>query len=166
MTDNVPVLFSADTARYLIDEALGGFVSKALDSVQSTIDEAIQKHIEATLVATTEEIITSRIAAAVDAVLEEGWQRTNAYGEKMGPAIGIKERISEMLLKPDQLASDYDSRTRIDKAIESAVERTMRDHLAGPIAAARKKYEELVDQKAIAAFGSLLRKAVAAEAQS
>jgi len=162
MTDNVPVLFSADTARYLIDEALGGFVSKALDSVQSTIDEAIQKHIEATLVATTEEIITSRIAAAVDAVLEEGWQRTNAYGEKMGPAIGIKERISEMLLKPDQ----YDSKTRIDKAIESAVERTMRDHLAGPIATARKKYEELVDQKAIAAFGSLLRKAVAAEAQS
>lgn len=162
MTDNVPVLFSAETARYLIDEALGGFVSNALESVRGTIDEAIQKHIEDTLVATTEEIITSRIVAAVDAVLEGGWQRTNSYGEKMGPAIGLKERISEMLLKPD----DYDRKPRIDKAIEAAVDRTMKEHLAVPIAAARKKYEELVDQKAIAAFGSLLRKAVAAEAQS
>ena len=156
----ISISLNEGTVRRMVDDALEGIVARATQAVDARIREAVNNRIDTAAKDLVTEAIFTRIAARVEEVVADGWPRTNNYGERTGQPISLKERVSAMLMDKGYSSSQ----ARIDKIVEEAVAKTMQQHLSAPIAEARKKYETLLDQKAMAAFGNLLRKALGVEA--
>lgn len=89
-----------------------------------------------------DEKIKVRISEAVDAVLAEGWQRTDEYGTARGPKVGLKERISELMLKA---GSSYDRDNAIDKQIKASVSSVLTNEFQKEIDAAKAKVRAELD---------------------
>lgn len=80
-----------------------------------------------------DQVIQDRIAAAVDAVLKEGWVKTDEYGSARGPAMDLKGRISEYLNHHDRYSSGG---KRIEGIVKEHVEKTLSGELRKEVDAA------------------------------
>ncbi len=108
-----------------------------------------------------DKVVIQRIAAQVDAVLAEGWQVTNQYGEARGPKVDLKGRITELLLKPGRDSyGNGESMTPIDRQVKAAIDGLIGKEFAKDIETARKSLKAQLDASVAAKFTDTLKKAL------
>lgn len=113
----------AEAMRKLIDQKISAL---AQEYVRNTLDDTIR----------------ARISATVDAVIADGWQQTNSYGEPSGKRITLKERVSDLLLKAQDR---YDRSNWLDKQIKAAAEGVLTKEFKAEIDAAKAKVRAELD---------------------
>lgn len=99
-----------------------------------------------------EEVIKARIAATVDEVLAEGWQRTDRYGNRQdAERLDLKARISEMLAEkkhdgfgrqPISLAEEV-----VQKTVEGVLTRELQNEIEKARTALRAQLDAVVAGK-------------------
>jgi hypothetical protein len=115
---------------------------------EKALTETIQERISAAVDAAVE----ARICAELEKAIAEGWPRTNSYGEVVGKAITLKERISEYL---HGKRDNYSSRgNRLEEAVSEAVAKALREGFDKELDAAKKKFRAMFDD---AVMGSWLK---------
>lgn len=108
---------------------------------------------------TFDEVIRARIASAVDAVLSEGWQQTNQYGERTGMKLDLKARVSEVLT---QSRGDHYNRqpSVLDAMVKTAVEEFLSKELNPVINNAKDELKRQLDAKVMKVVADTVANAV------
>lgn len=122
-------------------------VEKAREMAIARIDERIDEMIEEL----GAELGKKAVAEQLKKSLEEGWQRTNTYGESVGARISLKDRVSELLVQPTSYGS---SRKWLDEQVTEQVQKVLREHFDAELKAAKAKFAKMVDD---AVMGSWLK---------
>lgn len=135
--------------------------------VETRFGAAMRRHLEAKITATAEAlvrerigaVVAQRIEAAVDAVLAEGWTRTDSYGCSTGQKLDLKGRISEIL--NTKQGDSYNRRgTLIEEAIKLRLEAALAKDFAEELKAAREAFREKLDTTVMAKFTETLKSAL------
>jgi hypothetical protein len=127
------------------------------------IADLVHAHVQTAL----QEVTTAALQAEVDKVIAEGWHKTGSYGER-GPHVTFADRINEHLFGK---ADSYGSKTRLDKALEEALERGLHGTpnragfrsggaLQPIIDDAQKRFRELVDNTMTEKLQQTMREAL------
>ena len=142
-----------EVTRAIIEAVAARYRQHADTRITKAIDEKIASSVEESVAQICREVIKPEIVRTV----EEGWQRTNSYGENVGGKIGIKDRIGDMLNAKDGYNRD---RTWIQKIAEETISKHLKDDFQKEIneaaTALRKKLEGLVNDKFVTALKSSL----------
>lgn len=127
---------------------------KQIDRViRETVVAQVRKHLEASI----EEFTQAHIRAAVEAIMSEGWQKTNSYGEPCGPKMTLRDRIAEQLTS---VRDSYSRKTWLDEVIEKNVTAVFSAEFAKQIEDARHKFRELLDGTIAAKLQESLKSAL------
>lgn len=150
---NVQIPIDVDVAD--IGRIIGQRVEAA---VCQHFDAAFKDAIKGQVADLVKSVTVKRIEAAVDAALEEGWQGTNTYGEPIGPKLGLKGRIAEMLTKQE---GDYNRRvTRVDRIAAETIDAALRAEFGKDITAARERFKAQLDAVVAAKFTETIKAAL------
>lgn len=107
-----------------------------------------------------DDAIRARIAEAVDAVLSEGWQQTNNYGEPSGKKLDLKARISELLTTAR--GDGYSGRkpALMEEHVQKAVEGFLSKELTPVIDEAKASLKRQLDAKVMKVVADTITNAV------
>lgn len=104
-------------------------------------------------------LIRARIAAAVDAVLADGWQETNSYGERTGAKLDLKGRIGKLLT--EARGDSYNRNPSImDATVKAAVEGFLGREFQPLIDAAKEELKKCLDVKVMKTVSDTITNAV------
>lgn len=134
--------------------------SPLADQMRKLIDQKVSEIAESHVRADVDNEIQDRVALAVDAVLAEGWQATNTYGEPRGPKVDLKGRVSEVLLTATRDGYSGNAMTPIERQVKAAVDGLISKEFAKEIEAARKSLREQLDVAVSAKFVETLKTAM------
>lgn len=103
-----------------------------MERTRRAVDEAVK------------EVTGEHVRAAVAAILEEGWQKTNSYGEPTGPKMDLKARIGALLV---EVQDTYSSNRRpwIENIVREQVDKTFAAVFAKEIEGAKAKFRAALD---------------------
>lgn len=107
------------------------------------------------------EIGREHIDAEIRAILAEGWQRTDDYGQARGGRVSLRDRVQEMFHKTDR----YESRSMFEKVIKEELDKALKGELGKELDAARAKIRAEVDQITRAKLNEALKSALGLGAQ-
>jgi hypothetical protein len=140
------------------------------DAIKAHVEERIANQIEALFERTLSDTVAHRVTELVDNLtrkqiekavtdaLEEGWQTTNSYGEPIGPRIGLKGRIADMLSKQ---VGDYNNRqTRGEQLTKEVIDAALRDQFGKELQAARERFKKQLDEVVAAKFTETIKSAL------
>lgn len=116
-------------------------LSRVADESRKHLSSAVHKQIADAIDRTVKDIVESKLASEIEAILAEGWQKTNSYGEPTGDRITFRQRVSNLIEARD----NYSSERRIDKIVKETVETTLRGEFAKEVAEARAKVRAMLD---------------------
>lgn len=135
----------------LIDD---GQRHKQIDQViRQTVISTVRKRLDEAITAVTNEHITT----AVKSIMEEGWQKTNSYGEPTGPKVTLKDRVSELLTS---VRDSYSRKSWIDELVEKHVAAVYERDFKVAIEETRAKFRALLDGKIAASVQDALKSAL------
>lgn len=123
---------------------------------EGKVDELAQQAVREGI----DDVIRARIAAAVDAVLADGWQATNNYGEPTGKTLDLKARISELLTTAR--GDGYSGRKPplMEEHVKVAVEGFLSKELAPVVEAAKAALKLQLDAKVMKVVADTIANAV------
>lgn len=128
------------------------------DKVSGQFDRAFDEVIREKVSDLVDGITRVQIEKAVAAALDEGWQATNSYGEAVGPRIGVKGRIAEMLSKN---VGDYNHKmTRAEQLTKEVIDTALRAEFGKEIKEAREKFKAAVDAHIAEQFTQTIKSAL------
>lgn len=118
-------------------------LKKTFDKLEYEIAKAVEKAVESV----TEEAIKDRLTAAVEKAIEEGWQKTNHYGERTGPTVTLKERISAFLDSRQRWDSDYNTRetSLVDYVLQKMITKKLETEFTEIFKMAKETFKKAVD---------------------
>jgi hypothetical protein len=93
------------------------------------------------------------IEKAVADVLEDGWYKTNSYGEKTSTKLDLKGRISEMLNE----RQEYERKPYIDILVKKHVDDALTKQLAPLVEQAKKSLKDQLDAGIAAKFAEVVK---------
>jgi hypothetical protein len=106
-----------------------------------------------------DEAIRDRIYAAIDAVLAEGWQETNGYGESTGAKLDLKGRIGKLLT--ETRGDSYNrQKSVLGEHTEKAVESIVAKEFQPVIDAAKAHLKTCLDEKVMKTVSATIANAV------
>ncbi len=115
---------------------------KQIDRViRETIIAQIRKSLDEAIQSVTGEYIRTAVAD----VMAEGWRKTDNYGSQVGPAMTLKDRISEVLTKLQGGQYDSNRKNLVDATIEKAVGDAFKTDFAKVIEDAKVKFKAALD---------------------
>lgn len=129
-------------------------VDGLIEKINDQISEVITDRVSSTIDARLEVLCDQTLQAGIDACIAKGWRRTNSYGEPIGDAVTLVDRIRDGLFK------HYTSERRTSDALDQAVRSVFESHFANEIADARKRFRELVDKQLANHVQEILRRVV------
>lgn len=132
-----------ELAGWLVNQ-MKAFVKKIVDR---RVDSLVTKAVEAKLDALSTQALEARLQNELDICLEEGWQRTDNYGQACGGKVTLKTRISDWLEHNTGSYSNSNKQRRIDAMLKPAIEwetkkavdaevARLKDHLTAEVDAA------------------------------
>lgn len=128
------------------------------EAVEAQFENSLSEMISARVAQLVDDISHEHIRKAVEDAITDGWQQTNTYGEPVGPKVGLKGRIAELLSKQE---GSYDHRkTRAEKIAEEAIDAALRAQFGKEIEAARKQFKEKLDGVIAAKFTETIKSAL------
>lgn len=134
--------------------------------VEESVQSALTLQVEAMLAEAVKEkvhalvdgITRREIEKAVKSCLDDGWQTTNSYGEPIGPKLGLKGRIAEILTKQE---GDYNRRvTRVQKIAAEVIDAAFRAEFGKQIKEAQQQFKQQVDSVVAAKFTETIKAAL------
>jgi hypothetical protein len=129
-------------------EVTNAVADRVIGRLEETITTRVQEEIDERIVGTIQELVTQvsreKIEAALNACLEAGWRQTNHYGEPTGPAVGLKERVSQILNARNSSYSN--DGTFVEKAVKEEVDKVLRGELGKEIEKARADLRTALDE--------------------
>lgn len=118
-------------------------LGRVAEMVKERTEAAIRLHVRATVDAVVREVVEARVVGMVDAVLTEGWRKTDGYGSPTGPAITLKDRVSEILqARPNNYSGSV---SYLDGKISEEVNKVLTGELGKAIEEAKKKVRDTLD---------------------
>lgn len=127
-------------------------------SISQLVHDAVEERVSASVADAVSDLVKEishkRIAAAVDAALAEGWQKTDEYGSTTGVKRTLKERISDILNERDRYSN---GRRWLDELVKTQVNEAISKNFKADIEAAREKFKSEVD----ATLTGVIKKAIA-----
>lgn len=127
----------AITEEHIVEAVVERIVESLDERINTAIRGALKGHVDAKLSALVEE----HLRPAVAAVIAEGWQMTNHYGESTGPKVDLKARVSSMLNATD----GYNRQSFIQKTAQEILDKGLREELGKQIEDAKKAFRAQVD---------------------
>lgn len=140
------------------------------DHIQDVIERRIAEKVQEQFDSVFDDVIRQRVTELVDGItrkqvekavtdaLDEGWQATNSYGEAVGPKVGIKGRLGEMLTKN---VGDYNNRmTQADKLAKEVIDATLRSEFGKEIKAAQERFKKALDAEIAERFTATIKSAL------
>lgn len=132
---------------------------RVADQVSHEFEKVFVEIIRAEVTKLVDGLTRKHVEKAVADALDEGWQATNSYGEAIGPKIGLKGRIAEMLTKP---VSGYssDRTTRAEKIVSETVDAALRNEFGKELKAAQAQFRQALDAKIAESFTATIKGAL------
>lgn len=121
----------------LIREIAGDVKREIQDRLDDAVRGAIKGALDEQLLALTIE----KLRPLIDEIVAEGWQKTNDYGDPVGPRVGLKERISEQLQKTDSWGS---REPWVTKFVREAIEKELHGELGQELKKAKETIRSTV----------------------
>ena len=154
MTEKMTIVvegYEASQVQGWIDERIGALVTKGLE-------DKVTDAVESRATALVEELTRERIRKDIDAVLDEGWSKTDQWGNANGPKATLRDRIRGML---DTRASSYSNEgTFLEKWCKDAVTYQLGKVLEAELVDARKRLKTAFDEVLQAKFSNTIRDAL------
>ena len=119
--------------------------------VKATVEREVQAHVD--------RFSETAIREAVEAVLAEGWQKTDQWGEARGQRMSLKERIGEWL---SGKSDSYARETRVEKIVAATVEATLKGELQGQVESAKILFRKQLDAVLTGKFAEAMKAALRA----
>lgn len=133
-------------------------VTAALEAhFEDKVRELASKKLEAAIDKVCREMSRDAVAVAIKKALDEGWTRTNEYGEGRGPKITLKDRISEILTERDKYSSN---RTWLETVVKEKIDEALKGDLGKDVAAAREKFRKMLDETVMASWLKTMKEAL------
>lgn len=102
--------------------------------------------------------IATKLGAAAESVLDEGWHRTDEYGVRTGNKITLKDRIGEMLSKKNSNYSN--SQSWIDRVVDEKVSALLTHTFKRELDEATSRFRKQVDELLAGKIAEGLRSAL------
>jgi hypothetical protein len=142
----------------------GGEPSELGKQLGRAVGRAVNARIEQIAVSLVREAfdtaIVERIAAAVDAVLAEGWRKTNSYGDAVGDRVDLKGRISEVILEKKSEGYQGAKYTLAESLVRERVTEVMDRDLKAEVEKAKASLRAQLDAAVTAKFVETLKQAL------
>jgi hypothetical protein len=148
---DVAVAFTVSAKQ--MEQAIKGQVA---NQVASAFKAFIDKRVSDTVSELVREIGRDQVDAQVRAILAEGWQKTDDYGQARGGRVSLRERVQEMFHKADR----YESRSMFERVIKEELDKALKGELGKELEAARAKIRSEVDQITRAKLNESLKAAL------
>jgi hypothetical protein len=142
----------------ILTRLCGYLEDRMRDQVQGRLDKAIDAAVGGAMVRLVDEQVALKVAEACEAVITQGWQETNGYGEPTGKITTLKERIAGWLNARESGYSN--SPTRIEKLMSEMIGRWLQKDFAKELDAAREAFKKQVDAVVTAKLGESLKAAL------
>ena len=134
--------------------------SPLAEQMRSLIEEKISDIAEKAVRERFEEVARERITAAVDAVLAEGWQRTDEFGNKIGEHVDLKGRISQIITEKRNDGYNRPALTLAERLVKESVEKMFADKFGKEIEAAQKDMRKQLDAVVAGKFTETIKRAL------
>lgn len=135
-----------------------GWNSKTMASVINTkLNNAVDEAAKQLVSNQFDSIVRMHINAAIGQVLEEGWHKTDEYGNKKGERIDLKGMIAAKLT---ERSDGYDRTPRIDKLTNEAIANTLNKEFKLVIDEAKARLKAAADEITGTALRDTLAKAL------
>lgn len=129
--------------------------------VEERTRKAVERQIKATVDEVIREVVQDKVAVAVEAILAEGWRKTDSYGSPQGPPMTLKDRVSEMLTARDRYSN---SLSYLDQTVAKEVDGVLRGELGQAIEDAKKKVRETLDSAVMTKLQQALKEGLGLKA--
>lgn len=133
---------------------LGRLLGRAVKAkIEEVAKELVRQHFDT--------VIHERIAAAVDAVIADGWYETDGYGGRKGEKMDLRARVSRAMTEPRRDSGGYNNKPsliaeRIDEAAKGFLDKELRGEVDKAKAALRAKLDTSVMDTVAAAVKSAI----------
>ena len=138
----------------------GAGSTKIALALRSYLDAKIAELAKTLVLEKFDQVIGERVAAAVDAVLAEGWAITDGYGNARGPRLDLKGHISELLQRQRDAELGKPRKAIIDTLVEKAVGDFIDRELAVELKAARETLRKQLDVMITGKFTETIKSAL------
>lgn len=131
-----------------------GYATPFKERIEAIVEERVRTWVDAEI----EKLGGGAIEKAVAAVLAEGWQETNRYGEATGKRMTLKERIASMIVEP---IGDYNGKgPRMQKIAEDVLTKAIHSEFGKEIETGRARLRAAVDDVIKAKLTETLKSAL------
>lgn len=127
------------------------------ESVKAKLEKMAETAVELRTCELVDKLAHERIQKDIDAVLAEGWQKTDSWGNPMGKVTTLRERVRGFL---DAKEDDYHRTTRVEKWLAESVKGALADALKVELEDAKKRLRESFDEVIKAKLHETLRTAL------
>jgi uncharacterized membrane protein YheB (UPF0754 family) len=127
------------------------------DRLRNGLDDKLTRMAEQALGSAVDSMMRERCKAELERVLEEGWRKTDTYGNAQGPKVTLRERIGEILLNKQ---SNYSSQHWLDETVKREVQSLLAGPFKEEIAKAQASFRVQVDSLLTGKIAEGLRKAL------
>jgi hypothetical protein len=113
-----------------------------VEQVDAHAREAIRERVDRLIEERLGDVTTERMRGVLEEIIADGWQRTNNYGEAVGPKLGFRERATKELFEPTGC-----NRARpIDDLFRETLNAALNKELGEVIKQATAQFRALVDE--------------------
>lgn len=140
---------------YDADEVKDWLTKQVGEELRPLIYKEVRAAVDRAVKEAADGLLRDRILSEVEAVLTQGWQPTNEYGEPKGPKETVRDRIRNAFSKRGD--GYYDKATLLEKWVEEGVSRVLEATLKEEVKAAREKLRASFDAVLQSKFTDTLR---------
>lgn len=141
MSATVEIKLTGYGVQQLVDQVAAAVREDAQERINDAVRGAIKEAIDAAVLDLTRE----RIAAEVSAVMAEGWQPTDGYGNPNGEKLTLRQRVSKAISSQLDRHDSYDRKTPVQKMVEEAVSKALGNEVGAELKRAKEAIREQVD---------------------
>ncbi len=141
-------------AEAVTDQVEGCIRQEVRDQIALKVEEAARD-------ITSEELdraIRHKLRVAVVEVLDEGWQKTDRYGNPEGKKVTLRGRIEESF----NTSKGYGQQSMIEILLSEQFNKIMREEFSAQIAKARAKLQKMIDDEVMEKIGKAFKAAIGA----
>ena len=130
------------------------------EGLDRRVNEALRDAAQAAIDTMSDRIAKERVTKDIEAILAEGWQQTDSYGNHNGKLYTLRDRVRGFF---DTKADSYDRQTRVEKWIAEAVQRELATVLKTEVESAQKRLRDAFDDVLKLKFADTMRKMLGVE---
>jgi hypothetical protein len=147
------ISLSANDSHKIVDMAAEMLVDELRENIKKRIQEEADRRLEEWIKAILSDELSARVQASIEAILTEGFHKTNGYGQPIGERLTVRDFVLDYLAKND----GYNNSSRKDRIVSAEMERQIKKEMDDY---ARPKLRAEIDKVIQSKFAESLREAL------